>query len=94
MLTLGVLCIVASFSLGIRTSGDVQTIAPTNAADSVLEGDMDGDERLSVQDVILILEIAQGYANPTLRQLQADPNGDGKLTIDDAVSVLHDIAAL
>jgi hypothetical protein len=94
ILVLGLLCVVTSFGLGIRTAGDVQTISPTNAADTVLAGDMNIDGVLTVEDAISILEIAQGYTDPTPEQLLRDPNEDGQLTVDDAVRVLHDLAAL
>jgi hypothetical protein len=93
ILVLGVLCVLTSFSLGIKTAGDVQTIAPSEAGGMHITGDMDEDGRLTVHDAINILEIAQGYKEATPEQLMADPNGDGQLTVDDAVRLLHDIAA-
>lgn len=94
VLVLGVLCILSSFSLGIKTAGDVETIAPTEAGGMQITGDMNEDGRLSIHDAIEILEIAQGYKEATPEQRMADPNGDGQLTVDDAVRLLHDIASL
>jgi hypothetical protein len=72
----------------------VETIAPSEAFDMQMPGDVNGDGALSVQDAIQILEIAQGYEEATPEQMLADPNGDGQLTAEDALHVLHDIASL
>lgn len=91
ILTLGMLCIVGSFTVGIRTAGDVRTISPLSAETLELSGDIDGNGHLEHIDVIRILEIVQGYREPTLKELRADPNGDGVLTVDDAISLLHEL---
>jgi|SRR3989338_1268220 len=89
ILTLGMLCVVGSFTVGIRTAGDVRTISPLAAETIQLPGDMDINGQVDLKDVIIILEIAQGYREPTQSELRADPNGDGMLTVDDAISLLH-----
>ncbi len=94
IIVLGILCVLSSFSLGIKTAGDVETIAPTEAGGMHITGDMNEDGRVTVHDAIEILEIAQGYKEATAEQLLADPNGDGQLSVDDAVRLLHDIASL
>lgn len=93
VLALGTLCVVASFAVGIRTSGNVQTIAPSEAGGINMKGDMNTDGTVTIHDAILLLDIAQGYTEPTAEQLLADPNGDGQLTVDDAVRILHDVAS-
>lgn len=91
VLSLGLLSVVGFFALGIQTAGDIKTIATLGAEGTELRGDMNGDDRLDIRDAIEILEVAQGYADPTPKQLKADPNSDGTLTVDDALSVLHRI---
>lgn len=91
VLVLGALSVVTSFGIGIKTAGDVQTIQPTSANEVRLAGDMNMDGVIDKKDVIIILEIAQGYQEATPEQLLADPNSDGNLTIDDAVRMLYDI---
>ena len=93
VIVLGILSVASSFSLGVRTAGDIQPIVPSQASDIRKAGDMDNDGTLSVQDAIEVLEIAQGYAEPSQQQLLADPNGDGKLTVDDALHILHDVTS-
>lgn len=90
---LGALCVVSSFALGVRTAGDVQTVAPTEAGGIRLTGDVDNDGHVTVQDAIDILEVAQGYEEATPEQLLADPNADGSLTVEDALRILEDIAS-
>lgn len=93
MIALGVLSVISSFSLGIKTAGDVETISSTEAEGIVLTGDVNGDHVVDIADAIKVLEIAQGYEDPTADQLLSDPNGDGVLTVEDAIRILHDIAA-
>lgn len=91
ILAIGALCVVSSFSLGVRTAGDVQTIAPSEAGGIRLLQDINNDGMVSIEDVIIILEIVQGYEVATSSQLQADPNSDGRLTIEDAMRILQDL---
>lgn len=91
ILAIGTLCIVSSFSLGIRTAGDVQTVAPSEAGGIRLIQDINGDGSVSIEDAIAILEIVQGYESATPEQLQADPNSDGHLTVEDAMRILQDL---
>lgn len=93
VVALGALCIVSSFSLGVRTAGDVQTVAPSEAGGIRLTGDVDADGQVTVRDVIDILEVAQGYEEATPEQLLVDPNGDGRLTVEDAMRILSDLAS-
>ncbi len=95
-------CVTASFVVGIQTAGDVQPFAALQAdeitengmalSDIAQSGDIDGSGELDLQDVILILEIVQGYETPTLLQLKADPNGDNRLTAEDALRILRTLA--
>ena len=88
---LTVLCVVASFAIGLKSSNNVRTIASLEAVGSRLTGDINGDSQISLADVIETLEIVRGYKEATPDQLKADPNGDGRLTIDDALRLLHDL---
>lgn len=90
---LSIVSVVSSFALGIRTAGDVETVAPLQAEDMRMAGDLDGDLHVDVRDVLIVLEIAQGYSEATPDELLADPNGDGRLTIDDAMRMLRDLAS-
>src|SRR3989339_547580 len=88
---LGILTITASFALGIQTAGDVDTIAPLQAESSVISGDMDGDQSITIQDAIIILTIVQEYEAATPEQIAADPNNDGRITVSDALEILHSL---
>lgn len=91
---LGTIGVVGSFALGIQSAGDVTPIAPLEAHVTTVTGDMNGNGILDPLDVAEILEVVQGYEQPTPEQLASDPNADGQLTIDDALRLLHDLAAL
>src|SRR3989344_2914470 len=90
VLALGVLCVVSSFSIGIKTAGDIETVAPSEAGGIRRAGDIDNDGQITVHDVIHVLEVVQGYEAATADQLLADPNSDGKLTVEDAMRILQD----
>ena len=85
------LSVVASFAIGIKSSNNLRTIASLEAVSGRLTGDIDGDDAVTLHDVIEVLEIVRGYKEPTTSQLKTDPNGDGQLTIDDALRLLHDL---
>lgn len=91
---LAVLCVTGSFAVGVQTAGDVQTIAPTEAHEEGLPGDMNSDRVVNAEDIAIILEIAKGYRDPLPAMLRNDPNGDGRLDLDDALRLLHDIHTL
>lgn len=93
MFTLGFLAVTSSFFIGVKTAGDVETIAPSEAGGVRITGDINSDSVVDERDVIVILEIARGYEEATPDQLLADPNGDGHLTVDDAIRLLHDLAS-
>ncbi|PIR53553.1 hypothetical protein COU76_00725 [Candidatus Peregrinibacteria bacterium CG10_big_fil_rev_8_21_14_0_10_49_10] len=92
VLSLGALAVVSSFSLGIRSAGDMQPVSLIQAGSIQLPGDVDGSGKVTVQDAIIILEIARGYVQATPEQLKADPNKDGLLTLDDAIAILRELS--
>ena len=92
MLATGAACIVGSFLVGIQTAGDVQPVSLIQAGGTRFAGDVDGSGTVDVSDVLLILEVAQGYRSATTDQLKADPNQDGQLTVDDAIGILSTLS--
>jgi hypothetical protein len=85
-------CIVSAFAVGIESAGEVQPISLIEAGSTETAGDVTGDGRVDLQDVTLILEIAQGYVDNEERFLKADPNRDGQITVDDALRLLATIS--
>ena len=92
LLSLSTLCVVASFALGIQTAGEVQPVTLIEAGSISKAGDVNGSGELDLDDVVIILEIAQDYRAATPEQLQADPNKDGQLTVDDALDILMQLS--
>lgn len=93
ILAIGLLAVVASFSLGVSLTGNVHTIDETSATDTTIEGDVTDDGVIDLQDVIAILEVSQGYRTPTTTELLRDPSGNGTLTVDDALRLLRDLSS-
>ncbi|MAE68270.1 MAG: dockerin type I repeat-containing protein [Candidatus Peribacteraceae bacterium] len=92
LLATGTACIVGSFLIGIQTAGDVQPVSLIQAGGIPFAGDVDGSGTVDVSDVLIILEVAQGYESATTDQLKADPNEDGQLTVDDAMRILSKLS--
>lgn len=86
-------CVTVAFVLGIKSAGEYESIGMTNAEGSAIAGDFNADSRVSIEDAITALEIAQGYATPTIDQLKADMNGDFVITVDDALAILRSLNA-
>ena len=61
MLSLGTLCIIGSFVLGIQTAGEVQPVTLIEAGSIEQAGDVDGSGSVDIEDAIFILEVTQGY---------------------------------
>ncbi len=91
---LGVACIASSFAIGIQSVGEVQPVTLIEAGAIGYSGDLNGDGSVTVKDAIRILEISQGYAVASPRELMADPNRDGYLTVDDAMRILSELPNL
>ena len=92
VLMLGTACVVSSFAIGIQSVGEVQPVTLIEAGAVQELGDVDGSGGVEIQDVITILEIAQGYSEATPAQLRADPNADGQLTVADAMRILETLS--
>lgn len=92
LMVLGMLAIVSSFTIGIKTANDVKTVSSMEASGTRLSEDINDDGRIDARDAIAILEIVRGYKQATPDELRADPNNDGQLTIDDAIRILNDIS--
>ncbi len=92
ILVIAVLCMTASFGVGIKTTGEVQTVDHTAAEETqVITGDMDENGKTDMNDVIVMLEIVRGYQIATPSQLRAELTGDGQISIDDALQLLRDL---
>jgi hypothetical protein len=93
--------IIAAFVLGIYAAGTIHPFTPSEAASqkvlsasAAIQGDINGDGVLDLQDAIEILESAMGYRIATSDEIRrGDMNGDGKLTLEDARLVLKKIIA-
>jgi hypothetical protein len=83
---------VSSFTVGIKTAGDITPIKLIEAGSVDKPGDINGNGEIDIRDVIDILEISQGYRDATTEELRVDPNGDGALTVDDALWILSTLA--
>ncbi|MDR3239097.1 MAG: dockerin type I domain-containing protein [Clostridiales bacterium] len=62
---------------------------------NVLYGDVDGDNRVTLRDAVLIAQLVAGGYNITLndtQKLAADVNRDGKINLRDAVLITQHIA--
>lgn len=92
LLAIGAASIASSFAIGINTAGDVQPVSLIEAGGPSSAGDVDGSGTVDLRDVILILEVSQGYVTATTDQLEADPNSDGALTVDDAIRILSTLS--
>lgn len=98
ILSFGALCVLGSFIIGVQSAGEVQPFTHSEAESieslkqSDLPGDIDGNGEVAVEDVILILEVVQGYTEPTVRELSRDPNGDSRLEVSDALRILRTLS--
>lgn len=78
-----------AFFVGIETAGEVHpVVTETQAGSAILEGDLNGNGSVDLQDVRIALELAEGYRTPTPAELSADPNRDFQFTVDDAIAII------
>lgn len=90
---MGAATVLCAFVIGIETAGDVHPIALIEAGSDSVRGDVSGNGILDLGDAVAILEIVQGYRDPTPEELRKDPSSDGLLTVDDALRVLATLSA-
>lgn len=93
---LGILSVVGSFALGIETAGEVHPFARTQAEGTqgpVMQGDVDADGQLTINDAIRVLEFSEGLDTPTVEEIRhGDTDGDLRLTGKDALKILRTVA--
>ena len=56
-----------------------------NAQAPLCVGDCSGDGRVTIVDIIRLVDIALGHADPS----KGDPNRDGEITIDEIVAAVN-----
>ncbi len=92
------MCIVGSFLIGIQSAGDVKPVLHTEAQQAnllqqlPLDGDIDGDGKVTLQDEMNILQMIQGTRKITEQALATDPDHNGQLTVSDAIVILDRLA--
>lgn len=98
-IALGVLSIIASFGLGIRSAGEIRTLEHIEAATESASltqrprGDVNGNGLLETRDALLMHERIMGLVEATRQEvLDGDMNGDFKLTSQDLLALLHALA--
>jgi hypothetical protein len=60
---------------------------------SVMLGDLTGDGKVSITDVVMIIDVIAGIITDANQRAAADVNGDGSVTITDCVAAIDLIAA-
>ncbi|HRH93737.1 MAG TPA: hypothetical protein PKV72_04380 [Candidatus Peribacteria bacterium] len=78
-----------AFAVGIQTAGDVRPLVEPTRAGIRLSGDMDGNDVVNAADARLALEVARGYREATLSELEADTNQDFRITMEDVSAILE-----
>lgn len=94
ILCMSIVALAGSFTVGVQTVGEVTPIRLIEAGSTEIRGDLDGSGVVDIQDVTIILEIANGYRSALPEELKRDPNGDGRLTVDDALMIIEDLSVL
>jgi hypothetical protein len=62
---------------------------------SILLGDVNGDQKINIQDATIVLRFVVSLAALTDQQnVASDLNGDGKINVQDAVLLLRKIVGL
>jgi hypothetical protein len=97
---LGLVCVVAAFSAGLQTSGDVEPFEHSQAAvlgevssASFDAGDVDGNGSVTATDVMKILNHERGWETLSREEmLRADVNGDNAVDVKDALILLNTLS--
>lgn len=64
-----------------------------HASSSVMIGDVTGDGKVTITDVVAIIDVIAGTITDADKKAAADVNGDGRVTITDCVAAIDLIAA-
>ncbi len=59
----------------------------------IIKGDLNGDMKVSITDVVLIIDVIAGLITDESKVASADVNSDGKVSISDCVAAIDLIAA-
>ena len=96
---LGVFCAAGAFTLGMKTTADVQTFETTEAQSIIPDvaenrvaqrGDINEDGALTGEDAIILIHFSEGLETPTPREIQrGDLDGDYRITYRDVLRLLH-----
>lgn len=73
---------------------DVQSNAKVTleAAAAVLLGDVNGDEKVNIRDLVLLAQYVANQPNKVIIEANADLSGDGKVNIRDVVTLAKKVA--
>ena len=63
------------------------------ASSSVMIGDLTGDGRVSITDIVMMIDVIAGIITDANQKAAADVNGDGNVSITDCVAAIDLIAA-
>ena len=97
-ISLGTLCAIGAFAMGIETAGDVHPFARSQALEQAsvirdaadLAGDIDGDGVLTAKDAWKMLQITKGWEEASADDARrGDTDGDFRITDSDLGHVLH-----
>ncbi|KPA12426.1 Type 1 secretion, target domain protein, partial [Candidatus Magnetomorum sp. HK-1] len=61
---------------------------------SIKSGDINGDERITIKDLIIVLQVTTGKAQKTDFFIESEISGDGQIDIQDAVYTLRIISEM
>lgn len=78
---------------GIGGTGNSDSSEKTIKVSVVKAGDVDANEKLDLQDAILVLKVLAGLNNISIN-INADANNDGKIGIEELIYILQVIAGL
>ncbi len=99
-LSLGTLCAIGAFTMGMETAGDVHPFAKSQAAleafmtpGTELRGDVNSNGAIDSEDAYLLYQFTQNLEMPTSAQLRAgDTDRDLQLTGKDLGYVLRQLS--
>lgn len=93
---LSVLCGIMAFTIGMRTSKEVNPFETSKAAESVVtsnsarKGDLNRNGMLDAHDALILLQIADGLTTATADERRdGDLNNDMRITTEDVRRLLH-----